>query len=273
MHPRVSVNAVCSWQRSLADDVRAWQEHGITRVGIPLSKYEADPHAATLVAEAGLEIDSMIAGSVFTLGDPDAWPTEREALRRRIDVAASHRSRVLYVTTGPSRRGMTADESIDAFCQAVAPLIAPAQAAGVWLAVEQNHSLAHDGGCIHTFADLVLVSERTGIGMDVELQNCWLEYGIADRLRASVASIALVQVSDFVVGTDRRMDRAVPGDGDIPLTVLIGALIDGGYAYTFDLEFLGPRIEAEGYDEAVARGLEWLERCLTGLLDPGSIAG
>jgi sugar phosphate isomerase/epimerase len=72
----------------------------------------------------------------------------------------------------------------------------------------------------------------------------------------------LVQVSDFVVGTLATPDRAVPGDGDIPLGRIVAGLVDSGYDGVFDLEVIGPRIEAEGYEPAIRRGLAAMEEIL-----------
>jgi sugar phosphate isomerase/epimerase len=51
-------------------------------------------------------------------------------------------------------------------------------------------------------------------------------------------------------------DRVVIGDGDIPLRRLCGALADAGYDGWYDLELIGPAIEAEGYDAVVPRVVE-----------------
>ena len=40
--------------------------------------------------------------------------------------------------------------------------------------------------------------------------------------------------------------RAVPGDGAIPIETFIAQALAGGYAHGFDLELIGPRIDAEG---------------------------
>ncbi|MER3452759.1 MAG: hypothetical protein C4344_03560, partial [Acidimicrobiia bacterium] len=65
-----------------------------------------------------------------------------------------------------------------------------------------------------------------------------------------------VQLSDYVVGTLRTPDRAVPGDGHIPLGRIVGWLEAAGYRGVYDLELMGPRIEAEGYDRAIPRAVE-----------------
>ena len=78
----------------------------------------------------------------------------------------------------------------------------------------------------------------------------------------NASRFAVVQVSDFVVGEDARLNRAVPGDGDIPLEWLIGQLLEAGYEGDFELELIGPKIKAEGYESAMKRGLEWMSNAL-----------
>ena len=62
-----------------------------------------------------------------------------------------------------------------------------------------------------------------------------------------------MQVNDFKVGTLRASERVVMGDGDIPLRRIVRALDDAGYAGWYDIELLGPAIEAEGYESVVPR--------------------
>ncbi len=70
----------------------------------------------------------------------------------------------------------------------------------------------------------------------------------------AVDVLRLVQVSDYVIGTLRTPDRAVPGDGDIPLARIIGQLLEAGYDGVFDIELIGPRIEVEGYQTGRSEG-------------------
>jgi sugar phosphate isomerase/epimerase len=83
-------------------------------------------------------------------------------------------------------------------------------------------------------------------------------------VRAGVDRIALVQLSDFRVGTLCTPDRLVPGDGDIPLARIVGTLLDAGYEGAFDIELVGPRIDEEGYDSAVPRAVARVEELLSG---------
>jgi sugar phosphate isomerase/epimerase len=71
-----------------------------------------------------------------------------------------------------------------------------------------------------------------------------------------------VQVSDYVVGTHTTPDRVVPGDGDIPLERILRTLVDAGYRGAYDIELIGPRIETEGYEQAVTRAVRHVDRLL-----------
>jgi sugar phosphate isomerase/epimerase len=64
-----------------------------------------------------------------------------------------------------------------------------------------------------------------------------------------------VQVSDFAAGTMVASERVVMGDGDIPLRRICQAIAAAGYDGWWDIELLGSRIEAEGYESVVPRAL------------------
>ena len=75
----------------------------------------------------------------------------------------------------------------------------------------------------------------------------------------------LVQISDYVSGDRSTPNRAVPGDGMVPNERLLRDLLDLGYEGVFDLELVGPRIEAEGCHAATRRACENLSELLTKL--------
>ena len=82
----------------------------------------------------------------------------------------------------------------------------------------------------------------------MEINACWAERGLAATDRGRRRPLALVQVSDFAVGTLSTPNRLVPGDGDIPLARILGQVLGAGYRGCFDLELIGPAIDAEGYE-------------------------
>jgi len=149
--------------------------------------------------------------------------------------------------------GRSWEEDAQHFCEAIAPCVEQARAAGVALAVENASSLYADLHIAHTLADTVALAEMADIGVCVELFFCWAEADLPQLFARALPRCRLVQVSDYIPGRRALPDRAVPGDGVIPLRHLLGLLLDAGYEGAFDLELLGPRIEEEGAADAVAR--------------------
>ncbi len=262
MHPRLSVSALSSWSLSFNDDLRLWDELGVGAVGLFLDKLEAVglEQAVTRVADAGLAVSS-VACRGFDLDDPASWPGRRRILDRAVDAAAALSAGCLFVTAGPPGR-LDWSACVAALGDALSPVRDRACERGLPLAIEHTNPLRRDVGFIHTLADMVEVARDLDVGVVVELTNCWSERDVEATMTDGVDTFRLVQASDYVVGTVIATERAVPGDGDIPLGRLLARLDEAGYRGWVELEMLGPRIEAEGYGPAITRALAALEPLL-----------
>ncbi len=222
----------------------------MTDVGVALRKLEA-PGDVDAIAAAGVRVVDVIGVGSRRVGEA-------------IELAQRLQAPMVVLTTG--RAGpATWEEAADAFAATMAPLVEQARAAGVALVLEHTNSLRADVGFVHTLRDAVDLARRIGLGVCVEVNACWGERGLADTLRDGADVLALVQVSDYAVGTTTTPDRLVPGDGDIPLRRILGDVLATGYAGPFELELVGPRIDAEGYATAITRSLAALGELLTDL--------
>jgi sugar phosphate isomerase/epimerase len=266
VHPRISVSALCSWSNSFGDDLAMWERLGVDQVGLFSPKLDAADWDDSLaeVRRRGLDVGTMSIGHMFDLRDPGSWPETRDAVARKLDGAASVGADCGYITSGRACP-LTWDEAIVRLQDAVGPSLERARELGLGLAFEANSPQRTDSAFVHTLRDAIDVAECTGLGVDVEISNHWMERQIDDTLRAGVAHFALVQVSDYKVGTHLVSAREVPGDGDIPLKRLLGVLLDAGYAESFELELVGPAIEEQGYEVAVRRGVDALTELLVQL--------
>ena len=262
MHPRVSINTISSLTWSLAEDLAMLDRLGASWLGFPLLKIEADPQAGVqAIREAGLGVSCVAASTAEAslLAPDDALAV----LRPAIDVARDLGSPLCYFTSGRTPERMTTDDACAALIEALPPALAYAESAGVRLAVENNSVTNRNIGFVHTLPDSIRLAEETGIGICLELQNCWYERDLPRLFRQHVSRFAIVQVSDFRVGEPLQLNRRVPGDGSMPLEWLIRELLDAGYAGLFDIEVIGPSIDAEGPEPALRRSVEWLSRLLT----------
>ena len=131
--------------------------------------------------------------------------------------------------------------------------------------IENASALYVDLHIAHSLADTIRLAEMADIGVCIELFHCWAEAGLKDLFKRAVPRCSLVQVSDYVLGDRSLPNRAVPGDGTIPLERIIEMLLECGYEGAFDIELVGPRIDAEGHFAATHRAAERLSEILVKL--------
>ena len=261
MHPRLAVSAICSWNLGFDEDLALWAELGVGHVGLYLEKLETAPDglagAAARVRDAGLAV-STLACRGFDLAERDTWPERWRSLGAAVEAAATVDAHCLFVTAG-APGSLAWDDCVRAFGDALEPLRAPAAELGVRLAVEHTNPLRRDIGFVHSLRDMVEIARHLDVGVVVEVTNCWYERDLAATIAGGADTFEVVQVSDYVVGTVTATERAVPGDGDIPLERFIAAVCDAGFTGPFELEMLGPRVESEGYGPSIERAIRALD--------------
>lgn len=263
MHPRVSVSAISSFRWSLEQDLAFYTESGVDNVGVSVAKLERFgwDEAVKRVVDSGIRVANLIGLGPFQLSNPEQWNRQRERLERALDAAAAFGPQCLVFTTGPAG-ALTWEQAADALLDAMGPVLADARARGITFAIEHTNPLRVDVGFVHTLADDIDLARRLGTHVCMEINACWAERGLRETVRTGVETIALVQVSDYAIGTLNTPNRLVPGDGDIPIERILRDVLEAGYGGTFDLELIGPRIEEEGYAPAIRRSVDWLTATL-----------
>jgi sugar phosphate isomerase/epimerase len=266
IHPRLSVNDASMLTWTFEQDLRFFAEAGICDVALLWRKLEAAgvERASAMVVDADLRVDNVMLGPVLELAQPGQWDEGRDRLRETLEGSRRIGADCVVITTGPAGQ-LTWEEAADAFAAAVSPVVEEARDKGMTIAVENTNGLRFDLGFVHTLRDTVALAERVGLGVCMEVNNVWGERALGETIARGAGCLRTVQVNDFVVGTVSTPDRAVPGDGDIPLARIIGQLLAAGYQGFFELEIVGPRIEAEGYASAVRRSLAHLSSVLESL--------
>jgi sugar phosphate isomerase/epimerase len=263
VHPRLSVDQLCFPSSTVAEFVaecRRLDAHHVVLTSPPLL-VDGGLEAAQAALVDGPAVEAV--NHPFAI-HPDLERddgTAADTLARLIATASELGARSVYLLTG-GRGRLNWDEAADRFCDLVAPGAQAARDRGIRLMIENTNGLYADIHIAHTFADTLALAERADLGVCIELQFCWSEAGLAELFRRAMPRCGLVQVSDYVLGDKSVPGRAVPGDGAVPLRDIIGDLIDAGYTGMFDLELLGPRIDAEGYHSAVTRAVAHLDSIL-----------
>lgn len=256
VHPRVSVNPISSFNWRVEQDVEFYASVGVETIAVPYFKFADRPEAGIeAIRGAGFRCSTLSTGGECLI---ESGEKTLEILRGAIDVASALDCPSLYTVTGPTLPGMTTDDAYARLVETLGPANAYARSRRVRIAVEHTAIATRQHGFVHTLADAVDLSRDADIGICLELQNCWYERHLERLFRENVERFAVVQVSDFLVGEELRYNRRVPGDGSMPLEWMLGLLLDAGYEGYFDLEILGPAIEAEGYPSAIRRSVEWI---------------
>ncbi|HWC37553.1 MAG TPA: sugar phosphate isomerase/epimerase family protein [Acidimicrobiales bacterium] len=263
VHPRISVSGISTTSWALDEDLAFYARSGIDQVGVSFLKLERHglQDGAAKVASSGLRVTNLLARGPFTLADPSGWEAQRQLALAAVDTAVAIDAECLVLTSGPAGQ-LSWEDAADALADVLSPVAEEADRRGLPLALEHTNSLRPDVGFLHSLRDTVDVARSLGVGVCMEVNACWGERGLATTMSEGVDLLRLVQVSDYVIGTLRTPDRAVPGDGDIPLARIIGQLLEAGYEGVFDIELIGRRIEEEGYEHAVPRAVERVEALL-----------
>jgi sugar phosphate isomerase/epimerase len=246
---------MCTYPWSLADELPLWDELGVRRVGLLNVKVDAYGRDKAIAAfrERGMTATTIITGN-FDLSAPETWDATRATINDTLDLA-SELGGCVYCTPG-RRDGRSFDELIAALADAIAPCVEYAASLAVPLAIEP--SLRTDQSFVHTLRDGLDVADGAGISVIADLGNCWMEREYEQTVRNARHRVAVVQFADAVWGTVEQPSpggRAVPGDGDLDIAAFFRAALDAGYDGPFELEMVGPLVEAEGHEAAVRRAV------------------
>lgn len=262
MQPIVSINTLCLEPAALSTQVALIAGLGVSAIS-PGQEQVAEVgahHAARLFRDAGLSVP-LLTHRAFGFDTPAAAAKQRDRLLATIDLAHTVEARSVCLTSGP-RGEWSWREASQRFAAAISPCVEHAKAAGVMLGLEPTSHLYADASIAHRLSDVVALAQTAGISVGIDLFACWVDADIETAIAAAGPMCAFVQVSDYVLGDRGLPCRAVPGDGALPLERLLRLILATGYRGPFDLEVIGPRLEAEGREAGLRRAVVYLRRAI-----------
>ena len=256
---RFSVSQITTLNWPFERDVEAFAAAGVPAVGVAIRKLEACgvARAARLLRAADLAVSCLTSSGLFPLGDAAGERAALERTRGHLDAAAELGADCLMVLPG-SAIGWAWEEAALRARPLIEALVPLAEQRRVRIALEPTSQLRMDLAFLHSFdeaLDFADAIDSPWLSVVLELNNAWIERRLYDNIRRRTARIGVVQVNDFAVGTVTASERVVIGDGDIPLRRICAALAAAGYDRWYDIELLGPAIEAEGYESVVPRAV------------------
>jgi sugar phosphate isomerase/epimerase len=263
VHPNISINvlslALAAFDRQV-DAVARMGARAITPDIAQLGNVTGS-QAARQIGDAGLQA-AALTHRAFGFGNVAETKAACERLERSIDFATEIGAPCIVMTTG----GRTASSWGDAaqhFADSLVPCVALAGKAGIRLGIEPTSHLFADASIVHRLSDCVTLARQADISVVIDLFPCWTDSDIDAAISAAGPHTALVQVSDYVYGDRGLPCRAVPGDGVVPLERLLPAIVSAGFQGYFDIEIIGPRLQAEGVEIGLKRAAD----IIGGLLD------
>ena len=242
-----------------SEDLAFYAEHGITNVGISLVKLERHgwDDGAARVRDAGLRVDEPDrARSVPPLADREQWDQQRERLVHALDAGVTvgaeclvvhHRSRGPADLGGGRRRARGGARA--------GAREAPRPGRSRSRSSTRTRCGSTSASCTRC-ADVVDLARRLDVGVCMEINACWAERGLG-------ATIAARDGPDPARPGQRLRGRhaldaepARPRRRRHPARPRSSARCSTrATTGCFDLELIGPAIEAEGYDVGgAARG-------------------
>jgi sugar phosphate isomerase/epimerase len=253
--PRFSLSEVTTLRWALEEDLDAYVAAAVPAIGVSLLKLKAAgmTRGLRLVRDSGLAVSCVTSSGPIPLDDIARGARALDEAREHLGAAAELGAACLMLLPGAAP-GLPWEEAARRAQAHVEALCDDARRLGVRLALEPVSQLRMDLCFLHSFHDALDFADTIGapeVGVVLELNNAWIERHLDSNIRRRTGRIAVVQVSDFQVGTLRASERVMIGDGDIPLRRLVHALADAGYDGWYDLEMLGPAIDAAGYAQVV----------------------
>jgi sugar phosphate isomerase/epimerase len=246
---------MCTYKWSFDQDLALWRDLGLRHAGLLGYKLGDDPSGKLAkLKSAGIDAATVITDT-FDLRKPASWEKTRAAHRAMIDQVAAIGGHSIYFTPGRTTDAPWRDV-VRTFADAVAPTVAHGKARGVLASIEP--SLRTSVSFVNTLRDAIDVSELTGVSLVADFGNMWMERDFREVLRAAMPHIALIQISDVIVGASGKPPpggRAHIGEGELPLRRMMQDVLDAGYTGVFDLEVVGPKFDADCDEATLRRGV------------------
>lgn len=260
---RYSMNQITTLRWPFERDLEFFAGVGITAIGVSIAKLEecGVGRAVLLLRNSGLRVSCLTSSGVFPLGDERGEAIALERTQRHIELAAEIGADCLMVLPGNGLQ-LSWEESAVRAKRLIDKLLPAAKAARVRLAVESANPLQAELSFLHSFdeaIDFAAEFHSPSVGAVLATYEAWGERRLYKNIRYRSELIALVQLSDVRLGTLSVSDRVMLGDGDVPLRRICRALSEADYRGWYDIELVGPKIEAEGYETVVPRAMQRFE--------------
>lgn len=278
---RLSINQMTTPRWSLETDLDRYRQAGVPAIGLNWQKFNDDavPRDVEAIRAGSLNVSSLGWCGWFTGGSGQTYRDSMLDARRKLRIARQVGADCLVVIPGPQAthiRTHAARLTVDALSE----LCEAAADCSVRIAVQPMHPLFRKGwSFLHTLEETLRLLDRVGCpraGLCFGTYHLWQEPALTLRIPEALSRIAIVQLSDWRESPRCENDRAMVGEGRIPLRTIIGALEAAGYRGFYEVEVwsrdLWKQDHVDLIDRCVRRYLEFGDRIAAPTADRSSDA-
>ncbi len=263
MHPRLSLQPATTGAASLAHDIALCRKVGLARMSLHMRKPDMkDPgEVAARVRDSGLAVDFVVTElGRFNLRQTETWEEGQDRYFATLDMAERAGAPAVF-TTGGGAMAMSFDAAADAFARFLEPILPEFRRRNMTLILETVRTQFAHNGFVHSLHDAVPLARRLGLKLSFDTGHNWWESGLEGLLRRERDLFRSVQLADIDL-TQPVISRVNLGDGHLEFGRMLRAACPPDYQGSIDLELIGPRIEAEGYETALLRAGAYVEPLL-----------
>ena len=260
----LSMNETTTYRWSFEEDVRHYEAAGYQAIGVWRQKLAdfGEEKGIDLLHESRLAVSSLLWAGGFTGSDGRTHRDSVEDAREAIRLAATMKAACLVVYTG-GRGGHTHNHARRLIKSAIKELEPVAADSDVTLAFEPMHA-----GCAAEWTFLTSVSDTVDLLAEFDSEHVKLvldtyhlgqDLNNLDELSRLVPRTALVQLGDAHKPPTGEQNRCLLGQGQIPLSDIVGRLAREGYQGYYEVELLGEDVEAADYQTLLSHSKQALE--------------
>jgi sugar phosphate isomerase/epimerase len=269
---RLCIHQVTLMQCDFQESIECLSRHNIDKTAVWIEKLEAvgATLAKTILDDHGITPISLCPGGFLTGKDADAVQQQLALNRRWLDYAATIGVQSMVTITGGMDENDTdlasaRDRTVDAL-QQLAPV---AREYNVKLALEPLHPMVCGSrSVISTLTEAIDVIEQLGrppgVGIALDSYALWWDNRLFSEIKRAQDLIVNFHVSDWLHQTrDLRLDRGMPGDGQINNRAIRLALDATGFSGPVEVEiFSANNWWKKPPDDVVRTVIERAETCL-----------
>lgn len=238
---RMSINQLTTLRTCLTTDLNEYRRFGVPAIGLHWRKILRYGVRRSLrrIQESRLPVSSLgwIGGFTGEHGHPlrDLIAESRKIIR----FAGQARASTVTVITGP-QGGHIRSHAFRITTEALKELGDLAGTYGITLALQPMHSMfSKNWSFLNSIDDSLQLLDRVNhpqVQLAFGTYHLWEEADLLKRIEEIAPRIRLVTLADWGPAPRNENDRLVPGEGNLPLSGVILALENHGFAGWYELE-------------------------------------